>query len=468
MATLKTNYKDDILNTAMNNKRRYTEEINPDGTKSFTDATQYSQVGDQFGASDINNTNTEVNRVADELLDAKNDITQISNDLTAPAEQNTAFIFDYKNGSFGYNTDPSRGADTFHPFSGFEGAGIFRYMNTPSVNWQRIGINRDLEAVASVGTTAGHSDYDNVYPWSEMTRVTLSTGDVMVKIPKFYFRRYIDRDCEFIQISQSKNTCPKDFQLHPAFNHGGVETDCIYVGAYKTTSSHYSKSGLAPLVSLTRAGFRNGARAKGTGWSMIDISARSAITMLYLVEFASNNAQANIGRGWCDGNSGALNTGSCDSVPNRTGRPSGTDGKTGVVYRGIEDFWGNIWEFVDGLNFNNGQYWVCNDITKYADDTTSNYTQLSYTGATGWSTSYISQEGLDSNNSHVFMPQIASGAGENTYYTDAVWSSTGWRVLLSGGSWSVGSACGVFAANVHDASSGSAASVGSRLLYIPS
>ena len=27
------------------------------------------------------------------------------------------FYFDYKNGKYGYNTNPNRGADTFHPFS---------------------------------------------------------------------------------------------------------------------------------------------------------------------------------------------------------------------------------------------------------------------------------------------------------------------------------------------------------------
>lgn len=28
----------------------------------------------------------------------------------------TKFVFDYKNGKYGYNTDPNRGADTFVPF----------------------------------------------------------------------------------------------------------------------------------------------------------------------------------------------------------------------------------------------------------------------------------------------------------------------------------------------------------------
>lgn len=57
MADLKTNYQDDILNTEVNTQRKYRMVQNNDGTVSFEDATDYSQVGDSFGAADINKTN---------------------------------------------------------------------------------------------------------------------------------------------------------------------------------------------------------------------------------------------------------------------------------------------------------------------------------------------------------------------------------------------------------------------------
>lgn len=58
---LKTNYKDDILASGTT-VRKYTQVTNSDGTVSFTDATEYQQEGDTFGANDINSTNAEVNR----------------------------------------------------------------------------------------------------------------------------------------------------------------------------------------------------------------------------------------------------------------------------------------------------------------------------------------------------------------------------------------------------------------------
>lgn len=263
--------------------------------------------------------------------------------------------------------------------------GISRDITASSPAWAREDDAVGKMATASVGTVAGSSDFDSCYPWSGIKRETLSTGDVMVKIPKFWFRRYREGNIEHIKISD-KSTI--GFTLHPAFKHGGVECDHIYVGAYKTSSNNKSVSVASPQVSQTRATMRSNAKSKGTGWSLIDISTLSAIQMLMLVEFADNNMQSKIGRGVCD-NKYSTNTGTCDSIPNLTGRPAGTDGKVDVIWRGVEGFWGNVWEWVDGINWNNGTYYICNDPSKYADNTTTNYTALSFKGGTGWNASYI-------------------------------------------------------------------------------
>ena len=75
-ATLPTNYQDDVLKSTMNGKRRYTMTDNNDGTKTLEDATQYDKVGSNFGAADINKTNTAVNASADasKIIDKVDDI----------------------------------------------------------------------------------------------------------------------------------------------------------------------------------------------------------------------------------------------------------------------------------------------------------------------------------------------------------------------------------------------------------
>lgn len=346
--------------------------------------------------------------------------------------------------------------------------GISRDITNSSPAWARTDTAVEFTATASVGTTAGSSDFNNCYPWSGIVRETLSTGDVMVKIPKFWYRRFRSGDIEHIQIADAPFP---NFELHPAFNHGGVAKDYLYVGAYKTTSGNKSASGVSPLVNQTRATMRSGAKAKGTGWGIIDIAALSAIQMLILVEFANNNVQSVIGRGYCDNGSSSpvLSTGTCNNVSGLTGRPAGTDGKVDVVWRGIEGLWGNAWEWCDGVNWKQGIYYVCNDPSKYADDTTTNYTALSFGGSVNWVSKYITQEGLDTgSNPHVMLPSAAGSGSETTYDCDACWSSTGWRVFTHGGARYNGSVCGLFAADVYSASSEAYSGCGSRLLYIPS
>ena len=347
--------------------------------------------------------------------------------------------------------------------------GISRDITATSPAWARTDSAIGKAATATVGTTAGRSDFDNCYPWSGISRETLSTGDVMVKIPKFWYRRYRNGNVEYLKIADNATS---GFTLHPAFNHGGVAKDYLYVGAYKTSSDDKSASGVTPWTGRKREITRSGAKEKGTGWGILDIAALSAIQMLILVEFANNNVQSVIGRGYCDSNPTgfAIITGTCNNVSGLTGRPAGTDGEVDVVWRGIEGLWGNVWEWVDGVNCNNGTYYVCNDPSKYADDTTTNYTALSFKGSTTWTgKSYITQEGLDTgSNPHVMLPSAAGSGSETTYECDTCGCSTEWRVFQHGGSWEEGSGCGLFTALLNQPSSAAYSSFGSRLLYIPS
>lgn len=75
--TLPTNYKDDVLATSMGKKRRYNLIQNDDGTISLEDATEYTQLGDNYGAAQLNATNQAVNESVDQakVIDSLDDIS---------------------------------------------------------------------------------------------------------------------------------------------------------------------------------------------------------------------------------------------------------------------------------------------------------------------------------------------------------------------------------------------------------
>lgn len=63
MITLKTDYKDAVLDIMQNTLRKFSQTDNDDGTISLTDETVYSQKGDAFAAIDINNTNKAIKEI---------------------------------------------------------------------------------------------------------------------------------------------------------------------------------------------------------------------------------------------------------------------------------------------------------------------------------------------------------------------------------------------------------------------
>lgn len=130
-STVPVNFKDDIMNSAMNGKRRYRMINNSDGTISLEDVTTYDQVGSNFGAAQMNATNQAVNAAADaskiiDDIDAIRALTQEGYMAGALAlkqvddslvnENNESFNFGVKDGVRGFFTNPSRADDCFVPF----------------------------------------------------------------------------------------------------------------------------------------------------------------------------------------------------------------------------------------------------------------------------------------------------------------------------------------------------------------
>lgn len=64
---LPTNFKDDIL-AQPESKRKYRMINNPDGTVSLVDVTEYQQIGSEFGAKQMNDTNGGINEINNKRL----------------------------------------------------------------------------------------------------------------------------------------------------------------------------------------------------------------------------------------------------------------------------------------------------------------------------------------------------------------------------------------------------------------
>lgn len=342
-----------------------------------------------------------------------------------------------------------------------------------------VTVDITTEPVPAVGTGSGSSPFDSYMPWMGMEECTLNNetgkvsskkGDpgfkrtsidrpVMVKIPEFYYK--IERVGSIFRYYIADG--PVDgLSLHPGSGDN-------YLARYEAGEASSgtlgfilaSYSGTTPSVSKTRSTFRDHARNMASGFQLRDIAAWCAYDLLYLVEYADFNSQAKIGQGIVN-DTAAHKTGETDVMVYHTGRAAGTDGKTAVQYRGIENPWGNVREWVDGINFQGLASYICTDPTKYADDTASNYT---VSGVTLCPPGWIKGLGLSNKFPWAFLPD-ANGGSDTTYIPDYVYSiSDGWRLLHIGGNAYYGSNAGLFCFYADYTSSSNSNNLGARLQF---
>ncbi len=349
--------------------------------------------------------------------------------------------------------------------------GVRRSLETSSSTWERIEDAVGLVANAQIGTTPVRNDFDEIYPWSDIItynyditaqqtiayygdpnfRFDGTNGEVLTRIPEFYWRRYRDSEYEYILISRNKLD-------------GFIKSEAFSVGRYTMSGSSsrvYSRSGYAPLTNTTITNFRTYARNLGDGFGQMDWH-YFILQMLYLVEYADFNCQSKLGPGYTSkSHSSSAISGGCDLLGMKSGSADGTD-NTSVIYRGIEDIFGNAWQFVDGINLSDRVAYICYDTSMYAVDTFSGgYKAVGYTNASA--NGYVSKLGYDSGNPLVALAVETSGSSD-TNICDFYYQNSGNRIALVGGHNSNSSYAGMWFWHVDNVSSATHATYGARIL----
>ena len=341
-----------------------------------------------------------------------------------------------------------------------------------------VTVDITTEPVPAVGTGSGSSPFDSYMPWMGMEECTLNNatgkvsskkGDpgfkrtsidrpVMVKIPEFYYK--IERVGSIFRYYIADG--PVDgLSLHPGSGDN-------YLGRYEAGEASSgtlgfilaSYSGTTPSVSKTRSTFRDYARNMASGFQLRDIAAWCAYDLLYLVEYADWDSQKKIGPGIVN-DTAAHKTGETDAMVYHTGRANSGD-NAAVQYRGIENPWGNVSEFIDGINVYGQSVYICTDPEIYTDDTDTNYPYSNIKLPTsGWTKGL----GLSTNFPWAYLPNEVGGSG-STFIPDYVTHlSHGWQVLVVGGYYSDGSYAGLFRFGSNYTSLESNSTIGARLQF---
>ena len=357
-----------------------------------------------------------------------------------------------------------------------------------------------------------------------------SMGQVMVYQPKFYYLvcpvEYDPIDTGIGYHLRKANYYVSEkpragFRLHPAFyDANGNEIDYFLTSAYEGSiwdadgdayllqdeqvmnaggDKFSSISGARPASGstqgLTRTAIEQMAQNRGANWHGDLIKQVSAEQMLMIIEMGMMNLQTAIAQGVVTlpletgsdkTSSYAAVTGSTSGIGNGTGRAERTttyeggvakeytvDGKTSVCWRGKENFWGNIWKFVYGINIwgngkmGGGQPYICSDFNFAENKNSGNYEPAGFTvtNANG----YISAMGYSTACDWLFIASECLGnsslpVGDYTYITVNL---NGYCIALLGGAWNSGGSEGGFYWNLGNGVGNRYRIFGGRLVYVP-
>ena len=328
-----------------------------------------------------------------------------------------------------------------------------------------------------------------------------STVNIMIRIPEFW---YTD---EYVPSSKTHN-----LKICPHAKPGWYHHKEAYVSAYEAFNFGnkgrlISMRSVVPTVNFTRTNGRTWARANGfdgeAKWNLYTYEEHRAICHLFLVEYATRNSQkavntaltpegfrqGGLGSG-CTTGTATINgaqtwsfipTGSSDSLGSGSGEVTVTiqqtdssGSNTSTItrkcnrYRGIENPFGHIWKHTDDIIsiYEGGwrTYYKSIKPDQFATNKNNSYKPLTSAAVvTGYKTEIRATPTCD------FFAEACTNGSETTYWCDYNWDNTDTSehcLLICGDSGSGGGA-GLFALYSGAEVGNSAATIGSRLTYLP-
>lgn len=433
--------------------------------------------------------------------------------------------------------------------------GIKRKVNdNTSSAWERIEDSVGLVAKATKNGEEVQNDFDNRYPWSEIISYNYnveekkinayygdptfkfdgSNGEVLTRIPEFYWKREIIDGYEYIYIS--------DYAI-AGFNKSEEFSVGRYDACIDEDGKLHSYSGYSPSTNKNITQHRDAAKLLSDEFCMIDYR-YFMLQLLYLVEYANYNSQSQLGNGIVSmrytasdkaiiagettntiviatndyfkvGQQIAIGTtvdgvsickdrtiteiaeyskdttegtaitfdgepvniaigniihacaqkeGGCDSLGMKSGCLV-NDSQHAVIYRGIENIFGNVFNWIDGLNIQEYQAYICRNPEEYTSDKfDGSYIKLGYMNCQERDM-YIKKLGFDEKNPDIALPiEIGGGAGSSSGMCDFYYSSEGNRVARVGGGFSSGAYAGLWCWSCYFSSTNSILYCGARLL----
>ena len=334
-------------------------------------------------------------------------------------------------------------------------------MEAGSSAWYGKEIFKDIRpCLFKDGAVVGYLNPDNFAQFEDGSAADITSGDagdVMIEIPKTGYKITNANNVLTVQITNDPNKDGFCYKAHTRANEGDREK--LYIGAFlgsNKANKLRSVSGVAPQNNTTLTDFRIQAKANGAGYDLFAFYPMTLLQCLYLIKYKNLNSQVALGQGY---------TTSDDYMPKNTGATidkgmdyGSADAYEQMKFLGIEDFWGNLYQWIDGLvSSGDGNALVATD---NFNDTGDGYTDAGFVS--------------DGDGGYLKVPQGTNelgfmygqgGGSATTYFSDYTSFYPGY-VPFFGGGFSDGSDAGAFRLYVDYCPDDADDCLGGRLMFL--
>ncbi len=311
------------------------------------------------------------------------------------------------------------------------------------------------------GVEVGKLNPNNFAQFEDGTDADITSGDagdVMIAFPKLGYK--ISTSGDTVTVSMTDNPNAKGY-CYLAHTRGTTVKDKFYLGAYKgyvTSSKLRSLSGKSPTANTAIGNFRTQAQANGSGYDQSAFNQLVFRQCMYLLKYKNLDSQTALGYGYVNDNSSLISTGGTNAKGMDYGE---TTGKLQMKLFGLEDFWGNAYEYIDGIFSDSSRNILT--ATENFNDTGSGYTNQGASGFSKNTGGWVSKVQGTSEKGFVLKEHYGS---QTTYYSDDAYVYDS-RVAYFGGDWSSGTNAGAFALRVNCSTLGSGSrDLSTRLMYL--
>ena len=312
------------------------------------------------------------------------------------------------------------------------------------IQWIRDNSHRVLGKKIGDGTMAVcqlNDSNSNLFYDGTSADLTGIYGSVYMRLPQFYYH-VEELESDVYQVGFSRGRVGKDW----------IEWDGNdLIGAYKFSvkslgfneSEIGSVSGIVPAAYMDHSGYNSYIRSLGEGFSLVKLRHHSIMALLFYAYYGTTNSQDVIGYG---NNTVRKTTGNTNSM----GMNDTSKGRGSINFWGLENWWQDLSEIMDGVVVNSSVLYITND-----DGYSYTYGPI---GSGLIKKIIINEFGI------LLPKEIEYGGDESTCYCDYVMGSAGNGMDLNRSGNSDAGTYGILAYVVNSANN-SSGTFGSRITF---